>query len=309
MIDIKHLRTLQTLKNSGSLSSAAIQLHQTQSALSHQCNKLEKKLGFKLFIRKSNPIKFTIQGKILLELSEKILPIIQKSIQKCTDSHHMIIRLAIECHSCIQWLTPALEKFQKKWPKVDIDFYSDMIFSPQPSLQQGKLDIVLTSEVLPRSNLFYAPMFDFEVRLVLSPNHPLALKKNNIVPQDLKSEILMTYPIERHRLDIWKYFLQPAGIVPVFKNVNNTLLLIQMVSAQMGIAALPHWVVNTFEQQGLIVTKKLGNGIWGRLYAAIRYGEQKELVIQTFIHSIKLHACNHLQFIRCILHPKLFKKK
>ncbi|CAL4326099.1 HTH-type transcriptional regulator MetR [Buchnera aphidicola] len=307
MIEIKHLRTLQALKNSGSLSAAAIQLHQTQSAVSHQCNELEKKLGFKLFIRKSHPIKFTIQGKILLQLSEEILPKIQKAIHKCTDSHHMIIRLAIECHSCIQWLTPALKVFQNTWPKVEIDFYSDMTFTPQPFLQQGKLDIVLTSEVFPRSNLFYAPIFDFEVRLILSPNHPLASKKNNILPEDLASEILMIYPVERHRLDIWKYFLQPAGIIPIFKNVNNTLLLIQMVSAQMGIAALPHWVVENFEHQGLIVTKKIGNGIWGRLYAAIRNGEQKELVIQNFINSIRLHAITNLKFIRGILQPRFHK--
>ncbi|AEO08401.1 transcriptional dual regulator [Buchnera aphidicola str. Ak (Acyrthosiphon kondoi)] len=303
MIEIKHLRTLQALKNNGSLSAAAIQLHQTQSAISHQCNQLEKKIGFKLFIRKSNPIIFTIQGKILLQLSEEILPKIQKAIKSCADSHHAIVRLAIECHSCIQWLTPALEVFQKKYSKVKIDFYSDMTFSPQPFLQQGKLDIVLTSEVLPRSNLFYVPMFDFEVRLVLSPKHPLVLKKHNITPEDLASEILMTYPVQRNRLDIWKHFLQPSGIIPIFKNVNNTLLLIQMVSAQMGIAALPHWVVDNFERQGLIVTKRIGNGIWGRLYTAIRNGEQKEKVIQDFIHSICLHASTHLQFIR-----NVFKK-
>lgn len=298
MIEIKHLQTLQALKNSGSLSATAIQLHQTQSAISHQFNELEKKLGFKLFIRKSNPIKFTIQGTILLQLSKEILPKIHKAIKTCKKTHQMIIRLAIECHSCIQWLTPALKKFQKKWPTVEVDFYSDMIFSPQPSLQQGKLDIVLTSEVFPRSDLFYMPMFDFEVRLVLSPNHPLTKKKHNVIPEDLASEILMTYPVQRDRLDIWKLFLQPAGITPIFKNVNNTLLLIQMVSAHMGIAALPHWVVDTFEKQGLIVTKKLGNGVWKRLYAAIRNGDQKELIIQNFIHSIRLHACTHLKFVR-----------
>ncbi|QCI19618.1 HTH-type transcriptional regulator MetR [Buchnera aphidicola (Brevicoryne brassicae)] len=307
MIEIKHLRTLQALKNSGSLSAAAIQLHQTQSAISHQCKKLEKKLGFKLFIRKSHPIKFTIQGEILLQLSEEILPKIEKTIQKCTDSYHTVIRLAIECHSCIQWLTPALKIFQKKLPKVKIDFYSDMTFGPQPFLQKGKLDIVLTSEVLPRSNLFYVPMFDFEVRLILSPNHPLVLKKNKITAKDLQFETLMTYPIQRNKLDIWKNFLKPAGIVPILKNVNNTLLLIQMVSAQMGITALPHWVVDNFERQGLIVTRKIGNGIWRRLYVAIRNGEQKELVIKNFVHSIHLHACTHLKFIRGVLQPQIFK--
>lgn len=302
MINLKHLQILQTLKNTGSINLTAIELHQTQSAISHQFNKLEKKLGFKLFIRKTNPIKFTVQGKILLQLSKEILPKIQKAIKNCKKSPLKTIKLAIECHSCIQWFTPALRKFQKKWPKIKIDFYSDMIFSPQPYLQQGELDVVLTSEVLPKSNIFYAPIFDFEVRLVLSPNHPLVKKKKKITPGDLSSEILMTYPIPRNRLDIWKLFLKPAGITPVFKNVHNTSLLIQMVSAQMGVAALPHWAVDNFEKQGLIITKKIGNGLWKRLYAATRNGEQKEIIIKSFINSIHLHAFSHLNFIRNKLH-------
>ena len=185
--------------------------------------------------------------------------------------------------------------------------FADFIFKPQPYLQQGKLDIVLTSEVLPKNDLIYIPMFDFEVRLILSPSHPLAQKETKIVPEDLENEIFMIYPVERHRLDIWKFFLQPARIIPIFKNVNNTSLLIQMVSANMGITALPHWVVNNFEKQNLIVTKKLGQGIWKRLYAAVRNGEQKELSIQNFIFSICSYAHIHLKFISYIFQPNFLK--
>ncbi|EMV8048461.1 LysR family transcriptional regulator, partial [Salmonella enterica] len=52
MIEIKHLKTLQALRNSGSLAAAAAVLHQTQSALSHQFSDLEQRLGFRLFVRK-----------------------------------------------------------------------------------------------------------------------------------------------------------------------------------------------------------------------------------------------------------------
>lgn len=64
MIELKHLRTLQALRNTGSLA-AATQLHQTQSALSHQFSDLEQRLGFRLFVRKSQPLRFTTQGEIL----------------------------------------------------------------------------------------------------------------------------------------------------------------------------------------------------------------------------------------------------
>ncbi|CNF98814.1 HTH-type transcriptional regulator MetR [Yersinia frederiksenii] len=297
MIELKHLRTLQALRNTGSLAAAATQLHQTQSALSHQFSDLEQRLGFRLFVRKSQPLRFTTQGEILLQLAEQVLPQIKQALQTCNEPHQTALRIAIECHSCIQWLTPALDSFHKNWPQVAMDFKSGVTFDPQPALQQGELDLVLTSDILPRSGLHYSPMFDFEVRLVLAPDHPLA-NKARIEPEDLAQEVLMIYPVQRQRLDVWRHFLQPAGINPQLKNVDNTLLLIQMVSARMGIAALPHWVVESFERQGLVVTKTLGNGLWSRLYAAVRDGEQRQPVTEAFIRSARQHACDHLPFVK-----------
>ncbi|VTN13066.1 Cyn operon transcriptional activator [Raoultella terrigena] len=69
MIEIKHLKTLLALRNSGSLAGAAAALHQTQSALSHQFSDLEQRLGFRLFVRKSQPLRFTAQGEIFAAAS------------------------------------------------------------------------------------------------------------------------------------------------------------------------------------------------------------------------------------------------
>lgn len=298
MIELRHLRTLQALQNSGSLAAAASQLHQTQSALSHQFSDLEQRLGFRLFIRKSQPLRFTPQGEILLQLAEQILPKVQQALQTCQQPHRAKLRLAIECHSCIQWLTPALEEFHQQWPQVLMDFRSGVTFDPQPALQQGELDLVLTSDILPRSGLYYTPIFDFEVRLVLAPDHPLATRKV-ISPEDLNQETLLIYPVQHNRMDIWRNFLQPASISPMLKTVDNTLLLIQMVSARMGIAALPHWVVEGFENQGLIATCILGEGLWSRLYAAVRDGEQCQPATEEFIRSARRHACNYLPYVRC----------
>ncbi|MCV9879059.1 HTH-type transcriptional regulator MetR [Brenneria izbisi] len=302
MIEFKHLRTLQALRNTGSLAAAAASLHQTQSALSHQFSDLEQRLGFRLFVRKSQPLRFTPQGEILLQLAEQVLPQIQQALQACHEPHQTTLRLAIECHSCIQWLTPALDAFQQSWPQVVMDFKSGVTFDPQPALQQGELDLVMTSDIMPRSGLHYSPLFDFEVRLVLAPDHPL-VEKAKIEPDDLSTETLMIYPVQRQRLDVWRHFLQPAAISPTLKSVDNTLLLIQMVAARMGIAALPHWVVESFERQGLVVTKTLGEGLWSRLYAAVRDGEQRQPVLEAFIRSARQHACEHLPFVRDASRP------
>lgn len=72
---------------------------------------------------------------------------------------------------------------------------------------------MLTSDILPRGTLYYAPLFDYEVRLVMAPGHPLA-RRGVVRPQDLAQETLLIYPVARQRLDVWNHFLQPAGIAP-----------------------------------------------------------------------------------------------
>lgn len=296
MIEIKHLKTLQALKQTGSLAAAAAQLHQTQSALSHQFSDIEQRLGFRLFVRKSQPLRFTPQGEILLQLADSVLPQVQQALQACQAPQQATLRIAIECHSCIQWMTPALNSFRENWPQVAVEFTSGVTFDPQPALQQGELDLVLTSDILPRSGLHYTPLFDYEVRLVLAVDHPLA-KKSVILPEDLADETLLIYPVQKQRMDIWRHFLQPAGVAPALKAVDNTLLLIQMVSAHMGIAALPHWVVENAEKQQLVVTRTLNDGIWSRLYAATREGENRQPMIDAFITNAQQHA-RQLPFVR-----------
>ncbi|EKT52924.1 HTH-type transcriptional regulator MetR [Providencia burhodogranariea] len=297
MIELKHLKTLQALSQHGSLAATATYLHQTQSALSHQFSDLEHRLGFKLFVRKSQPLRFTPQGEVLLQLAQQVLPMVKDAIRVCHEPGVSALRIAIECHSCIQWLTPALQQFRQTWSQVSVDFKSGVTFEPQPELLSRELDIVMTSDILADQEIHYTPMFDYEVKLILANDHPLA-KKPIIEPHDLADEILMIYPVQRDRFDVWRHFLQPAGVSPTVKTVDNTLILIQMVAAKMGIAALPHWAVDSFEKQGLITTKTLGNGLWSRLYAACREGEQRQPAIEAFTKTATNHAVENLSYVK-----------
>ena len=72
VLELRHLRTLQQLRASGSLVEAAERLCVTQSALSHQIKELEGRLQATLFVRKSRPLRFTEVGKKLLQLAEKV---------------------------------------------------------------------------------------------------------------------------------------------------------------------------------------------------------------------------------------------
>ncbi|MEZ9472144.1 LysR substrate-binding domain-containing protein [Vibrio lentus] len=303
MIELKHLRTLTTLRDSGSLTATATSLHLTQSALSHQLKDLEARIGGQLFLRKTRPVKFTSEGEILLKLADEIQPRIAKSENELASLKEDVngrLHMAIECHSCFQWLMPALKEYQVAWPSVTLDFSSGFGFEPLPALMAGELDLVITSDIQPRSEVHYEPLFDFEMRLITAINSPLA-EKPSIVPQDLSDITMLSYPVQKQRLDVVKHFLQPAGVEPKkWKQADNTLMLVQMVSAGLGVAALPNWAISEFSRQGLIASKPLGNGLSRRLFAAVRNSEKDKRYLQAFFSTARQQSKSHLDGIEVV---------
>ncbi|EKO3587552.1 LysR family transcriptional regulator, partial [Vibrio metschnikovii] len=216
MIELKHLKTLVSLRETGSLTATATSLHLTQSALSHQIKDLEARIGGQLFLRKTRPVRFTSEGNILLKVADEVLPRLAKAENELASLKEDVngrLHMAIECHSCFQWLMPALREYQVAWPSVTLDFSSGFGFEPLPALLAGELDLVITSDILPRSEVHYEPLFDFEMRLITATTHPLA-EKTSISAHDLADQTMLSYPVQKQRLDVVKHFLQPAGIEP-----------------------------------------------------------------------------------------------
>ncbi|WP_210455519.1 LysR substrate-binding domain-containing protein [Vibrio crassostreae] len=303
MIELKHLRTLTTLRDSGSLTATATSLHLTQSALSHQLKDLEARIGGQLFLRKTRPVKFTSEGEILLKLADEIQPRIAKAENELASLKEDVngrLHMAIECHSCFQWLMPALKEYQVAWPSVTLDFSSGFGFEPLPALMAGELDLVITSDIQPRSEVHYEPLFDFEMCLITAINSPLA-EKPSIEPQDLSDLTMLSYPVQKQRLDVVKHFLQPAGVEPKkWKQADNTLMLVQMVSAGLGVAALPNWAISEFSRQGLIASKPLGKGLSRRLFAAVRNSEKDKRYLQAFFSTARQQSKSHLDGIEVV---------
>lgn len=287
MFELKHLRSLRALKEQGSLAAAAESLYLSQSALSHQLSELEQRVGGPLFLRKSRPICFTADGLRLVTLAESVLPQTDEVMQYLRREQTAVqLRLHVECYSCIRWLTPALQWLQQQHPELELSFVAQPDFLPQQALLQGALDMVLTADLLPEAGIYYAPLFDFEMRLVVPVDHRLA-ESDMITADLLEDEVLLTYPVAPQRLDVLRHFMQPAGIKPKqIKNVDNTLMLIQMVAAGWGIAVLPDWVCQEFEQQQLITSKALGDGLWRRLHAAIRVGDRQQPAIGSLVNAL-----------------------
>ncbi|TXD71025.1 LysR family transcriptional regulator, partial [Mitsuaria sp. TWR114] len=117
-LELRHLRTLLALREAGNLSRAAQLLNLTQSALSHQLKGLEDHYGTELFERKSSPLSFGVAGQRLLKLAELVLPQIDEAdrdVRKLVEGSAGQLRIAVECHTCFDWLMPAMDAFRERW--------------------------------------------------------------------------------------------------------------------------------------------------------------------------------------------------
>ncbi len=137
MLEIRHLKTLHALREADSLVEAAERLHLTQSALSHQFKELEERLGLPLFVRKTKPLRFTSAGLRLLQLADSLLPQLraaERDLARLAGGTAGRLHMAIECHSCFQWLMPTIDQFRDAWPEVELDLASGFSFAPLPAL-------------------------------------------------------------------------------------------------------------------------------------------------------------------------------
>jgi LysR family transcriptional regulator, regulator for metE and metH len=280
MLELRHLRTLIALRDAGSLVEAAERVHLTQSALSHQIKDLEERLGSPLFLRKTRPVEFTRAGERLLALAEQILPQVrmaERDLARLAGDEQGRLHMAIECHSCFQWLMPTIDRFRDHWQEVEVDIPSGHNFDPLPALAREQLDLVITADPQPLAGIHYEPLFRYEGLLAVAKQHRLA-GKPFATPDDLAEETLITYPVEHERLDVFTQFLNPAGIAPhEVRTAELTIMMMQLVASGRGVCALPNWALTEYLERDYVRALSLGeNGVWSTLFAAIRE-EQRDL--------------------------------
>lgn len=299
MIELRHLRTLVALREVGTLARAAQRLHVTQSALSHQLKELEERLGSALFRRKARPLRFTAAGERLLTLADHVLPEVdaaQRDLRRLAAGDRGRLHIAVECHSCFEWLMPVMDEYRVQWPEVELDVTTAYTFEPLPALLRGDLDLVVTSDPQPLQAVSYTPLFRYQGLLVMANDHPLAAH-TWIRPADLQGETLITYPVARERLDIFRHFLDPAGIAPaILRHAELTPIILQLAAGRRGVAALPSWAVQDHVTRGYISARPLGEyGLWGTLHAACR--TPIPVYLEAFLDAARVISLRHLKGI------------
>lgn len=298
-LELRHLRLLRAIHEQGGLARAADILNLTQSALSHQIKALEEQTGIELFLRRTKPLRLSAAGMRLLRTAEQVLPLIEAAEAEFRDIEQGRVgrlHVAMECHHCYDWLLPVLDRFRRAWPEIDLDIRSSLSLKALPALLKGQVDLVISSDPEETPGLTFQPLFDYAPTMVVAADHPLAAK-GFAEPQDLRSQTLITYPMERSRLDVFSQFLDPAGVEPAhIRQVEQTAVALMLVASGRGVAVMPDWVLRAQANNPELATIPLGQGgLLRRLYAAMR---QEDLAQPYMAYVLRLARTEPLRFLR-----------
>jgi LysR family transcriptional regulator for metE and metH len=293
-IEFRHLRTIKAIHDAGGVARAAEVLHITQSALSHQIKGLEDQAGVELFVRRSKPMKLSAAGMRLLRLANQILPQVeamQAEFSNLRDGHAGRMHIAIECHACFEWLFPVLEGFRQDWPDVDVDIRPGLAFDALPALQKEEVDLVVSSDPEDLPGVEFIKLFDYAPVFVAAAQHPLA-EKPFVEAADFRGQTLITYPVERSRLDVFNQLLIPAKVEPAaIRQVELTAVILLLVASNRGVSVLPDWVVREVKYSSDYVTRPLtAEGITRTLYAAVREDDCEKPFVTRLIELARQEA-------------------
>lgn len=298
-LELRHLRTVRAIYEQGGLARAADVLNITQSALSHQVKALEEQAGVELFVRRAKPMRLSAAGMRLLRVAEQVLPLIEAAETefKGVEAGRIgRLHIAMECHACFDWLLPVMDQFRRSWPEVDLDIRQRLAFTALPALAREEVDFVVSSDPDDIPGIIFLPLFDYAPTLVVPAGHPL-VAKGYAEPKDFVTETLITYPMDRARLDVFSDFLTPAGIEPARqRTVELTDVSLMLVASGRGVAVMPDWVLRRHANNPELVLLPLGKtGITRRLYAAVR---ESDLPLPYMEHVLRLARTEPLRMLR-----------
>ena len=290
MLEIRHLRTLMAIAETGTVSRAADRVHLTQSAVSHQLKTLESHYGVAMVTRDGQSVKLTEPAQRLVVLARAVVNEIQaaeRDLAKIAAKPAGTLRIALECHTCFDWLMPVMDAFRMNWPQVELDLVSGFHPNPLALLADNKTDLVIGSECKSRRNLVYHPLFRFEILAVLPTDHPLRTKRYVTAP-DFAEDTLITYPVPDDRIDLIRYVLKPARVSPKRRTTELTIAIVQLVASRRGVAALPSWGISNYLRYGYVIARRIGKkGLWSNLYGVTTQEVAREPYIRDFLDTAR----------------------
>lgn len=258
------------------VTDAAEKLGITPSALSHRIREVERRLEVPLFLRVRKRLQPTPAVEYLAQVAARLLADLARAeddVRKMARGVRHVVRLAVESYSAYHWLPAFLRRLREAEPGFGIEVVAAASRDTLASLHERSVDLIIVSGEFSRAGVELLPLFDDELRFILSPEHRLA-GRTVIEAEDIVGEDFITYTRVPEPDREYARLFRPSQSYPNWiETVEVPEAIVELVAAGLGISVLAGWAVAGAVNSGRIVAASAGSdGISIPWYAATRAG-------------------------------------
>lgn len=271
MIEIRHLRLVVALHETGGATAAAARLGVSQSAVSHQLREIETRLGVPVCVRAGKRLVLTPAGTRLLASARTVLPELEqvpRDVRRLHEGQGGLLRVAAQCHTGYRWLPPVVRAFAARHPGVELEVEVQHTGRLVDALLEGVLDLALLTDTVRDRRLHVRHLGSDEHAAIVARDHAWATRAF-ITPAELASENLLLYSASPSESFTVREILRPAGVRPVrVRFVQLTEAILEMVKAGLGVTVMPTWSIQSALADGELRSVRITRGGVHREWAA-----------------------------------------
>lgn len=286
-LEIKHLRMICTIAETGNMTKAATRLFISQSALSQQLKDIEGKLKVDLFFRTRKIMLLTPIGKKLLESAQQVILTLEDAeleIAKIASGEQGELKVGIQCIFCYKWLPGVIRFFQKKFPNIEFEIGTSSNLATD--LESKKFDFIITAAPAPDEQYTYVPLFADQLVCIMPADHPLRARAC-VQYEDFGRFNLISHS-EKGASRFYQLALKARGLEPKrFMTVGQPHAIVEMVASGFGLGVFPRWALNSsLETTGITARPITKGGLPVTWYATFLKNSQIPVFQQEFINII-----------------------
>ena len=266
-LTLKQIRYFLAAAETGQFSTAAAQVHVTQTAISVSVKELEQSLNVTLFERRhASGVALTPDGQRFLQHALNI----QAAVNNAVTNPGMLqrhlrgkVRLQATATMLGYYLIPAIARFQSAFPDIGLVVEEHDRITVESNVARRKADVgvVWLQSLQSNRDLDAVALTRSRRQLWLCAAHPL-LKRRHVSLQDVAAEPYVVFDsdeVKKNTLRFWR----EAGLSPNIAYTTSSMEAVRSLVAQgMAVTILSDVAYRPFSREGLrIDTRPLLEGL------------------------------------------------
>jgi DNA-binding transcriptional LysR family regulator len=288
MASLRALECLVAVADSGSITQAALLLHSSQPAVSHQLASLERETRTVLLRREPRGVKLTPAGRAAVADARRAIEAAASAVRSARAAGQAaggVLRLACAQSLTVPLLAAVIRQWHRRYPEVAITLRESTAMDEALGLvESDEVDVaMLTAPSVGRFTI--TALAEEEIVLTAPTGHVLA-EQSAVRLEDLEGAPLIHFTPD-NGLSVWlDQSFARAGVHPeTVMRTSVTAAAPQLAAAGLGIAVCPVSAVS----QGFPGAVRSFSPRWVRQLVAVTSAEPDPLVAR-FIGDLRSHG-------------------